>query len=120
MSEVRTEEGRVKRFRKRIDHGDVVESPAGEFVLWTDYERLRETLTCSRLTLTAPTEQITAVLRDWEKGRPVNTQDLINALAWRVSNQRQELSKLHERLRRERLENAPDFSPNFHERNGIR
>lgn len=117
----RTEEKKqVKRFRQRIDHGDVIESPNGEFVLWADYARLREITNVPSLTLTAPIEQITAVLHDWEKGCPVNTQDLINALAWRLNNQRREISRLHEALRRKASEEAPSFSPNFDERNGIR
>lgn len=103
-----------------VDHGDVIESPAGEFVLWADYERLRETTSCPRLTITAPTEQITAVLRDWDKGLPVNSQDLINALAWRLNNQRREIARLNEALRRKASDEAPSFSPNFDERNGIR
>lgn len=28
----------MKRWRHRIDHGDVLESPQGEFVLWKDHE----------------------------------------------------------------------------------
>ncbi|HSV90878.1 MAG TPA: hypothetical protein VLH80_07245 [Nitrospiraceae bacterium] len=60
--------------------------------------RLHETLTCPSLTVTASTEQIKAVLHDWDKGRPVNTQDLINALAWRVANQRREIARLQGRL----------------------
>jgi hypothetical protein len=96
----------------------------GEGQLFNDLadeiERLQEIVTCPRLTITAPTEQITAVLRDWDKGRPVNTQDLINALAWRVSNQRREIARLNEALRRKISDEAPSFSPNFDERNGIR
>jgi hypothetical protein len=30
----------VKRFKQRIDHGDVIESPSGELVRFADYERL--------------------------------------------------------------------------------
>lgn len=68
-------------------------------LLLAEIERLRETLNCPRLTSTASTEQITAVLHDWDKGRPVNTQDLINALAWRIDNQRREIARLQERLK---------------------
>lgn len=80
----------------------------------------RETLTCPRLTPDAPAEQFQAVLRDHDKGQPVNAQDLVNALMWRVRNQRHEIAKLHERLRRKQSDEAPSFSPNFDERNGIR
>jgi len=74
------------------------ESEYGDYVRWEDYERLRETLTCPRLTPDAPTDQFAAVLKDWEKGRPVNTQELVNALAWRLGNQRREISRLREQL----------------------
>jgi hypothetical protein len=96
----------------------------GDWVRYEDHareiERLKETLNCPRLTMTAPVEQIKAVLHDWDKGREVNAQDLINALAWRVSNQRREIAKLNEALRRKVSDEAPSFSPNFDERNGIR
>lgn len=85
-----------------------------------EIERLRETLACPRLTPDAPAEQFQAVLRDHDKGQPVNAQDLVNALMWRVRNQRHEIAKLHERLRRKQSDEAPSFSPNFDERNGIR
>lgn len=85
-----------------------------------EIERLRETLTFPRITPEAPVEQLMAILNDHDKGRPVNAQDLINALAWRVRNQRREISKLHERLRKKQSDEAPSFSPNFDERNGIR
>jgi len=47
----------------------------------------------------SPDGQFAAVLHEAEKGRPVNGQDLINALWWRVRNQRREISRLHERLK---------------------
>lgn len=82
--------------------------------------RLQETVTFPTLTPDAPTEQFAKVLRDHEKGQPVNGQDLINALMWRVRNQRREISRLNEALRRKASDEAPSFSPNFDERNGIR
>jgi hypothetical protein len=85
-----------------------------------EIERLRETLTFPRITPEATAEQFMAILHDHDKGRPVNGQDLINALAWRVRNQRREIAKLHERLRKKQSDEAPSFSPNFDERNGIR
>jgi hypothetical protein len=85
-----------------------------------EIERLRETLTFPRITPEAPAEQLMAILHDHDKGRPVNGQDLINALAWRVRNQRREIAKLHERLRKKQSDEAPSFSPNIDERNGIR
>lgn len=85
-----------------------------------EIERLQETLACPRLTADAPTDQFAAVLSDHEKGQPVNGQDLINALMWRVRNQRKEIARLNEALRRKASDEAPSFSPNFDERNGIR
>ncbi len=85
-----------------------------------EIERLQEVLACPRLTAEAPAEQYQVVLRDHDKGQPVNAQDLINALMWRNRNQRHEIAKLHERLRRKQSDEAPSFSPNFDERNGIR
>ena len=85
-----------------------------------EIERLSETLTFPRITPEAPAEQLMAILHDHDKGRPVNAQDLINALAWRVRNQRREIAKLHERLRKKQSDEAASFSPNFDERNGIR
>lgn len=91
----------------------------GEYVTWAAYELLRETLTYPRLTPEAPTDQFAAVLRDHDKGLPVNAQDLINALAWRLGNQRREIAKLNEALRKKISDEAPSFSPNFDERNGL-
>jgi hypothetical protein len=64
-----------------------------------EIERLKETLAYPRLTADAPTEQYKAVLHDVDKGLPVNGQDLINALWWRIANQRREINRLNERLR---------------------
>lgn len=61
--------------------------------------QLKEQLACPRLTADAPTEQYKAVLDDFEKGIPVNAQDAINALHWRVRNQTREIARLHKRLR---------------------
>jgi hypothetical protein len=85
-----------------------------------EIERLREILTFPRIAPEAPAEQLMDILHDHDKGRPVNAKDLINALAWRVRNQRREISKLHERLRKKQSDDAPSFSPNFDKRNGIR
>ena len=38
------------------------------------------------------------VLTEHEKGQPVNAQDLINALMWRVKNQREQLARLNRRV----------------------
>lgn len=57
--------------------------------------RLRETLNCPQLTAQAPAAQFKAVLDQAEKGEPVNTMDLINALWWRVRNQKREIARLH-------------------------
>lgn len=62
-------------------------------------QRLPEILNCPRLTVEAPAEQVKAVLRDVDKGLPVNGQDLINALWWRVRNQQREIAGLHKQRR---------------------
>lgn len=36
----------IKRFKQRIDHGDVIESPRGEFVLYADFEELQIAAAC--------------------------------------------------------------------------
>lgn len=41
----------------------------------------------------SPPGQFAAVLDEADKGHPVNTQDLINALWWRTRNQRTELAR---------------------------
>jgi len=87
------EAGRCRRYSDPVLNEAVIVVLADEVLR---LRKLTETLNYPRLTLTAPIEQITAVLRDWEKGRPVNSQDLINALAWRVDNQRREIARLHE------------------------
>lgn len=35
-----------------------------------------------------------AILTQWGKGKEVDTEDLINALAWRMNNQRREIARL--------------------------
>ena len=78
------------------------ESPDGEYVLYNDaqaeIERLRETLTYPQITKDASPETFKAVLRASDKGDPVNGQDLINALMWRVRNQTREITRLNDRL----------------------
>lgn len=71
--------------------------------LEAEIERLRETLTYTTLTPNAPSAQFIAILDAAEKGEPVNAQDLINALWWRVRNQRGELRKKNQEA--ERLRN---------------
>lgn len=44
----------------------------------------------------SPDGQFAAVLQDAEKGEPINTQDLINALWWRLRNQRREIARVNE------------------------
>jgi hypothetical protein len=64
-----------------------------------EIERLKEIIDYPNLTPDASAEQFKAVLRDWEKGREVNSRDLIDALSWRVRNQSREIARLHERLK---------------------
>ena len=60
--------------------------------------RLREVLTIPLITPdTTSSALFIRVLSEHEKGLPVNTQDLINALMWRVKNQRKEIARLHEK-----------------------
>lgn len=47
------------------------------------------------ITTDSPDCQYAAVLAEAEKGEPVNTQDLINALWWRLGNQRRELARVN-------------------------
>lgn len=72
--------------------------------LTAEIERLRNdgvpTLVISdtlrpELSADSPDGQYAAVLKEAEKGEPVNTVDLINALWWRLRNQRREIAKLH-------------------------
>lgn len=44
----------------------------------------------------SPEIQFADVYAEYEKGHPVNTQDLINAMAWKIRNQRREIAKLHQ------------------------
>lgn len=85
-----------------------------------EIERLREVVTIPLITPEAPPGFYLRVLTEHEKGQPVNAQDLINALMWRVKNQKREIARLNEALRRKASDEAPSFSPNFDERNGIR
>lgn len=58
-------------------------------------ERLQEVLTFPIITPEASSSALfIRTLREHEKGQPVNGQDLINALMWRVKNQRQEIARL--------------------------
>lgn len=57
--------------------------------------QLREVLTIPLITPdTTSCAFFLRVLSEHEKGLPVNGQDLINALMWRVNNQRKEIARL--------------------------
>lgn len=72
----------------------------GEYVTWAAYERLLEILTIPNITPdTTSSAMFLRTLREHEKCQPVNVQDLINALMWRVGNQRREIARLHEELK---------------------
>jgi hypothetical protein len=61
-----------------------------------EIERLREVVTFPIITPESTSPALfLRVLSEHEKGQPVNGQDLINALMWRVNNQRRELARLH-------------------------
>lgn len=51
----------------------------------------------------SPEGQFAAVFAQAEKGEPVNAQDLINALWWKIRNQRRELQKLNDQRQAEKL-----------------
>lgn len=59
-----------------------------------ELDRLHEILTFPTLPRDPNPDQCKAVLRNWEKGRPVNGMDLVNALTWRLANQRSEIARL--------------------------
>jgi hypothetical protein len=61
-------------------------------------EWLQEVVTIPLITPESPPGLYMRVLSEHEKGQPVNAQDLINALMWRVKNQRRELSLLQRRV----------------------
>lgn len=54
----------VRRWRHRIDIGDVIQSPRGEYVLWEDYERLRKLLD-GRTFVTGSDEPSAPQYRKW-------------------------------------------------------
>lgn len=65
--------------------------------LEAEIDRLTEILTIPNITLdTTSSAMFVRTLNEHEKGLPVNTQDLINALMWRVRNQRKEIARLLE------------------------
>jgi hypothetical protein len=45
----------------------------------------------------SPEIQFADVFAELDKGHPVDTRDAINALWWKVRNQRREIARLHER-----------------------
>ena len=124
MSDHRSEEDVVKAMRRYLQGDDPF--TIGDVARLCqkavdEIERLREVVTFPIITPDATSSALfLRVLREHEKGQPVNGQDLINALMWRVKNQKREISRLNEALRRKASDEAPSFSPNFDERNGIR
>ncbi len=96
---------KVKRFGFYIRPSDgshqFHEVDDGAYVRFEDYERLREVLTIPNITPeTTSAAMFIRTLSEHEKGQPVNTQDLINALAWRVRNQKREIARLHATMRK--------------------
>lgn len=66
-----------------------------------EIERLQEVLTFPLITSEASSSALfIRVLSEHEKGQPVNGQDLINALMWRVGNQRRELARQNQDIAR--------------------
>jgi len=66
--------------------------------LLREIEHLKEVVLIPLITPDAPAGFYFRVLAEHEKGDPVNTQDLINALMWRVKNQREQLARLNQRI----------------------
>ena len=61
----------------------------------TEIERLREVVMFPIITPESTSSALfLRVLSEHEKGQPVNGQDLLNALMWRVRNQRREIARL--------------------------
>lgn len=58
----------------------------------------------------SPDIQFADVLKELDRGVPVNTQDAINALQWTRQNQRREIARLHEKRTELR-----DAARNFHD-----
>ena len=72
--------------------------PADAEWLLGEVERLQEVLIIPNITPdTTSSAMFIRTLSEHEKGQPVNTQDLINALMWRVKNQRREIARLQEK-----------------------
>lgn len=70
---------------------------------------LREVLTFPIITPEASSHALfIRVLSEHEKGQPVNGQDLINALMWRVKNQRREIARLQEKRAAVEPSEVPD------------
>lgn len=66
--------------------------------LLAEVDRLLEVMTIPNITPdTTSSSMFIRTLQEHERGQPVNTQDLINALMWRVANQRREIARLHEK-----------------------
>lgn len=65
-----------------------------------EIERLLEVVTIPLITPESSSSSALCirVLTEHEKGQPVNAQDLINALMWRVKNQREQLARLNQRV----------------------
>jgi hypothetical protein len=90
-----TEDERLTRLRLLANSSIV-----GAEIKWIvdEYDRLREVTTFPLITPEAPPGLYLRVLAEHEKGQPVNAQDLINALMWRVKNQREQLARLNRRV----------------------
>lgn len=87
---------KVTRYHFSRSQEGMVEAAEGNYVRWEDYERLHEILTIPNIVSdTTSSAMILRTLREHEAGLPVNAQDLINALMWRVANQRREIARLH-------------------------
>lgn len=95
----RTEEDVVKRLESwGVDDADSEELYALLADASREIQRLREVVTFPIITRDAPSILYIRVLAEHEKGQPVNAQDLINALMWRIKNQRDQLARLNQRV----------------------
>jgi hypothetical protein len=78
-----------------IEHGRMFAAHAG-----CSYCREGRAPIRSELKADSPDIHFDAVLREYERGEPISASDLINALRWRIENQRNALRQKSEQIER--------------------
>lgn len=81
-----------------IEHGRMFPAYAG-----CSYCREGRAPIRSELSADSPDIHFAAVLKEYERGEPISASDLINALSWRVRNQRKRIADLEHKV--QELEN---------------